>query len=174
MIGKIFRRLRYIGLLFRPRVWRWIVSKVDYAVSDHVVPWSELRAGSPCDIHPSVSFRHARNVVVGNHTRIQPNAIVWASPKAQIIIGDYTGVGPGAKLFTANHRFEPGTPYHKQPWTERDIRIGRDVWIGAGVIVLSGVTIGDGCVVAAGSVVNRDIPAGSIAAGVPARVIRDR
>lgn len=50
--------------------------------------------------------------------------------------------------------------------------IGNDVWLGANVVVTGGVTIGDGCVIGAGSVVTRDIPPFSLAAGVPCRVIR--
>ena len=49
---------------------------------------------------------------------------------------------------------------------------GANCWLGAGVVVLPGVTIGDNCVIGAGSVVTRDIPANSFAAGVPCRVIR--
>ena len=56
-------------------------------------------------------------------------------------------------------------------WAE-PVHIGNDCWFGAGVTVCPGVTIGDGCVIGAGSVVTRDIPAGSLAAGVPCRVLR--
>lgn len=174
MIGKVLRRLHYVTYVFRPRTWRWIAAKVDYAVIDHLRPLSELRTGSPCEIHPSVSLRHARNIEIGSHTRIQPNAVLWASPNAKIVIGDNTGLGPGAKLFASNHQFKAGEPYHKQPWTERDIRIGNDVWVGAGTIIVAGVTIGDQCVIAAGSVVTKDIPPGVVAAGVPARVLKER
>lgn len=52
--------------------------------------------------------------------------------------------------------------------------IGRDVWLGANVFVRCGVSIGDGCVVGAGSVVLGDLPPNSIAAGVPARILRSR
>ena len=54
----------------------------------------------------------------------------------------------------------------------RPVHIGNDCWFGASVTVCPGVTIGDNCVIGAGSVVTRDIPAGSFAAGVPCRVIR--
>jgi acetyltransferase-like isoleucine patch superfamily enzyme len=56
----------------------------------------------------------------------------------------------------------------------RPVRIGRDVFVGARAIVLKGVTIGDGAVVGAGSVVTRDVPAGAVVAGNPARELRTK
>ena len=61
-----------------------------------------------------------------------------------------------------------------QPLQGAPVRIGNDVWIGAHAVVLKGVTIGDGAVIAAGAVVTKDVPAGVIAGGMPARVIRQR
>ena len=55
----------------------------------------------------------------------------------------------------------------------RNIHIGKNVWLGANVTVLPGVTIGNGSIIAAGSVVTKDIPENMVAAGVPAKVIRE-
>jgi acetyltransferase-like isoleucine patch superfamily enzyme len=52
------------------------------------------------------------------------------------------------------------------------IKIGRDCWLGGNVSVMAGVTIGDGCTIGSNSTVTRDIPAYSVAAGSPARVIK--
>ena len=69
--------------------------------------------------------------------------------------------------------------YKRQPQQRREgvefarpITVGNDVWFGGGCTVLPGVTIGDGCVIGAGSVVTRDIPANTVAAGNPCRVLR--
>lgn len=59
-----------------------------------------------------------------------------------------------------------------RPGESKPIQLGRNVWLGVRVIVLKGVTIGDNAVIGAGSVVTHDIPANSVAAGVPARVVR--
>ena len=173
-LKSIFGRLGHIRLLGNPRVWRWIVARFDETIQDHVVPWTQLQRGERSYVHPSVSFRSAQNIELGAHTRVQPNCVIWASPKSRIVIGALTGIGPGTMMFSSNHTFVPGLPYHKQPWREADIIIGNDVWVGAGSVIVAGVTIGDGSVVAAGSVVTRDVPPMSVAAGVPAKVIASR
>jgi acetyltransferase-like isoleucine patch superfamily enzyme len=174
MIGALTSRLAYLKYLFQPGFWRWLVHKIDYIITDQVKPWTQLKLPPKCTIHPSVSFRSAQNVELGSHTRIQPFCIIWASPNAKIRIGQYTGLGPQTMIYSSNHMYSPDTPYHQQPWVEKDVTIGRDCWIGGGSMIMPGVTIGDQCVIAAGTVVTKDIPAGSVAAGVPAKIIKTR
>ena len=174
MIGRVFNHLRYLRLLFLPRVWRWFYQSIKFLIMDHLEPWSELERQPHSMIHPSVSFRSTKNIEIGSHTRIQDGCVLWASPKSKIKIGQYSGLGPGTKIFSSNHKYEPGVPYYEQPWNEADVTIGRDVWVGAGSVIVAGVTIGEGSVVAAGSVVTKDVPAGSVAAGVPAKIIKTR
>ena len=73
-------------------------------------------------------------------------------------------------LATLDHDIDPDRPHILYP---APIHIGRKVWIGAGVIITKGVTIGDNSIVAAGAVVTHDIPSNVIAAGVPARILRE-
>jgi maltose O-acetyltransferase len=90
---------------------------------------------------------------------------------APISVGDDTLIGPGVQLLCAAHPLEPGP--RRDRWESGEpITIGRNVWLGGGVIVCPGVSIGDDTVVGAGSVVTRDLPAGVLAVGNPARVIR--
>jgi hypothetical protein len=107
----------------------------------------------------------ATYLTVGNYTSIAQGFVV--------------GLGHPTDLLTASPvcfrkwitRCEfPG----KTEYTYLPTVIGSDVWIGANVVVKAGVTIGDGCFVGAGSIVTKDIPPFSVAAGNPCRVIRPR
>lgn len=173
-LGGIAQRLGYLRFLASPSTWRWIVDAVDYLVEDHLEPGRKLTRGELAIVHPSTSFRSAQNIFIGSHTRIQPGCVLWASPNSRIRIGDFSGLGPGTRVFSSNHRFEPGEPYYRQPWNEKDVTIGENVWVGAGCTILPGVSIGDNAVVAAGAVVSRDIPENMIVGGIPARVLRSR
>lgn len=99
-----------------------------------------------------------------------------------IRIGSNVLIAPNVQLYTATHPVEAGERFAEN-WDEHSgdlffrtkalpITIGNYVWIGGGAIVLPGVTIGDNCVIGAGSVVTKSIPANSVAAGNPCRVIR--
>ena len=86
-----------------------------------------------------------------------------------ITIGAYTRIGPRVTIGDHNaHPIDAETPD-----TPAAIEIGDDVWLGRNSIILPGVTIGRGTLVAAGSVVTRSLPACVIAAGVPAKPVRE-
>ncbi|WP_237740790.1 sugar O-acetyltransferase [Crystallibacter crystallopoietes] len=91
---------------------------------------------------------------------------------ARISVGDDVQIGPNVQLLTATHPLEPGP--RRDKWEAAEpIVIGDNVWLGGGVIVCPGVTIGPDTVVGAGSVVVKDLPAGVVAVGSPARVVRE-
>jgi acetyltransferase-like isoleucine patch superfamily enzyme len=114
------------------------------------------------------------SVKIGGDTHIQPGCHLLAY-KASIEIGRDVQIAPRCAFYPYDHGIFPGELIWKQPLTTKgNINIEDDVWLGFGVIVLSGVRIGRGAVVAAGSVVTHSIPAGAIAVGVPARVVKMR
>lgn len=91
-----------------------------------------------------------------------------------ITIGNRVYTSPLVQLLAVNHRFDdPDRPFVEQGITAKGIIIEDDVWVGAGAIVTDGVRIGKGAVVAAGSLVNRDVRAHTVVAGVPAAVLHE-
>lgn len=86
-----------------------------------------------------------------------------------IIIEDDVLIGPGVNLTTENHPLDPAD---RKTLLLKPIIVKRNAWIGAGAAILPGVTIGENAIVAAGAVVSKDIPANTIVAGVPAKVIK--
>ncbi|MEV8566043.1 acyltransferase [Streptomyces sp. NPDC051322] len=109
-------------------------------------------------------------VTTGSDCTVNPYAVV----RGRIVLGDGVRIGAHSSLLGFNHGFAPELPVHRQPLTSKGITVGDDVWIGSNVVVLDGVTIGDHCVVGAGSVVTKDLRPWTIAAGNPARPLRDR
>ena len=89
-------------------------------------------------------------------------------------IGEHCMLANGCFVTDGNHRFDdPERPVPWQGFTSKGpTRVGDNVWCGAHVVITSGVTVGDRCVIGANSVVTRDLPPFSIAAGSPAKVLK--
>ncbi|WP_162602413.1 sugar O-acetyltransferase [Nocardioides daejeonensis] len=103
--------------------------------------------------------------------RVFVNYGLTALDCAAITVGDDTLIGPHVQLLTPTHPLDPEVRRSGLE-SAHPITIGENVWIGGNATVLPGVTIGDHAVVGAGAVVTRDIPARTVVAGTPARVIR--
>lgn len=86
-----------------------------------------------------------------------------------ITIEDDVLIGPKVSLITESH---PLNPEIRKALLVKPVVIKRNAWIGAGAIILSGVTVGENAVVAAGAMVNKDVPANTVVAGLPAKIIR--
>ncbi|WP_163541002.1 sugar O-acetyltransferase [Occultella kanbiaonis] len=112
---------------------------------------------------------YGENLHIGARTFINYNLV--ALDVATITIGADCQIGPNVQLLTPTHPVEPG-PRRDKLEAARPITIGDNVWLGGGVIVCPGVSIGDDSVIGAGAVVTRDIGAGVVAVGNPARVVR--
>ena len=112
-------------------------------------------------------------IIFGKGAHMSPGCFVVT--RSLISIGEEALIGPNAVIWGGNHVFAArNRPISAQGNEHRPIIIGDWCWLGANVTVLPGVTIGKGAVIGAGAVVTKDIPPYSVAAGVPARVIRKR
>lgn len=143
--------------------------------------------GKGTTVEPGTKIIHSANVQIGNNCLLKEAIYIRAGMEGKIIIkdraainsfckiyghgsveiGEDTQIGPGTIITTTDHNYQDNlaTRYKK-------VKIGKQVWIGANVTVLPGVTIGNRAIIGAGAVVTKDILAGSIAVGVPARVIK--
>ena len=125
-----------------------------------------------------IRFHYGCHTKIGAHCFMNFNFTV--QDDAQVTIGDHNNFGPNVTIVTPMHPMlaEERRGMICSDGVERflcyakPVTIGNDCWFGANVVVCPGVTIGDNCVIGAGSVVTRDIPSNSFAAGVPARVVR--
>lgn len=141
----------------------------------HVKERRKLSLGRDVRIAPNVSFAHGERIELGDQVQVGARCSLWAGKTtSRIRVGDRTTFGPECFVTAADYGLAAGTRITDQPMVERDITIGADCWIGARAILTAGITIGDGAVIGAGSVVTRDVPAGAIAVGVPAKVTKMR
>lgn len=109
------------------------------------------------------------NIHVGENFYANFNLVILDG--AKVTFGDNVFIAPNCGFYTAGHPLD-AVERNKGLEYALPIKVGDNVWIGAGVSVLPGVTIGNNCVIGAGSVVNRDIPDNSVAAGNPCRVVK--
>lgn len=107
------------------------------------------------------------DVIIGDYTRIGLHSTVIGP----VTIGNHVNLAQGITVTALNHNFsDPSLPIDVQGISTMPVVIEDDVWIGANAVILPGVRIGRHSVVAAGAVVTRDVPSGSLVAGVPATV----
>lgn len=125
--------------------------------------------GEGTEIRPPLFVDYGYQTTVGAGTFANFGLVIL--DVARVVIGDDVQIGPNVQLLTATHPLEP-EPRREKLESAEPITIGDNVWLGGGVIVCPGVTIGEDTVVGAGSVVTADLPAGVLAVGVPARVVR--
>ena len=134
---------------------------------------------------------------VGPQTVIERSSLgdySYVMQRCQIVgsrIGKFCSIASDVRLNPGNHPLERVTSHHMTyraamfgfgeddtdffAWREaHPVTVGHDVWIGHGVTVMPGVSIGNGAAVGSGAVVTKDVPAYTVAVGVPARVLRPR
>ncbi len=115
------------------------------------------------------------DIDIGENVSLSANCVVFSSN--QLVMKPNSVVASFVYLLSGGeYDLDDPTPLalQKGTCTKGPLEIGADCWLGAGVKVLDGASIGDHCAIGAGGVVNKPIPANSIAVGVPARVVKTR
>lgn len=131
----------------------------------------ELIPGVPqsTTICPPFHCDHGTGIILGENVFMNYDCIMLDG--GYIRIGKHTLIGPHCQFYTPQHPMDY-VERREEKETAYPITIGEDCWLGGNVVVCPGVTIGNRCIIAAGSVVTKDIPDDSLAAGVPAVVKR--
>ena len=133
-----------------------------------IVNSSNVEIGEQCLFQDSVYMRAGNQGWIKIGDRAALNSFTKLFAHGGIEIGEEAQLGPSSLITTTDHDYydENLAPTFKK------VTIEKRVWIGANVTILPGVTIGAYSVIGAGSVVNKDIPPGVVAVGVPAKVIK--
>lgn len=175
--GKARRRLRIAGVTIHPTAkvnFRAILHRLGSSIT---IGEGSLVEGSLTCEREGVHLAVGRNSFIGNDT-ILASAV-------SITVGDDVLISSGCRVLDHNshavgwnHRKQDVRDWYagKKDWTHvpcSPIRIEDKAWIGLNVIVLRGVTLGEGCIIGAGSVVTKSVPPWCIAAGNPAKVLRE-
>lgn len=125
--------------------------------------------GEGAHVNPPLFVDYGENIHIGAGTFVNDN--LTALDVATITIGADCQIGPNVQLLTPVHPIDPRLRRDELE-AAKSITIGENVWLGGGVIVCPGVRIGENSVIGAGAVVTKDVPAGVVAVGNPARVLR--
>jgi maltose O-acetyltransferase len=128
------------------------------------------KIGANSFIEPPFYCSYGQNIYIGEYVYLNVMCTILDCNKVQI--GNHVMIGPSVQIYTASHHLVAET--RNQGWeVAKPIVIEDNVWIGGAAILLPGVTIGLNAVVGAGAVVTRSVPANTVVAGNPARVIRE-
>lgn len=151
------------GLFDCPFLWQPPLHKLKGRVYSRLLGVQFLGEALICQ---DVRILEPANLEIGDLSYLAYGVRIEA--RQGVHIGSMTTISPEVFITTGDHSLLDLAPTNCPVW------IGDGVFIGARAMILGGVRIGDNAVVGAGSVVTKDVPAGSIAAGIPARVIRQR
>jgi acetyltransferase-like isoleucine patch superfamily enzyme len=184
-VFKQAKGLIMIGCGVRIRYPNYLVVGKNFIIEDFVEVMALSNQGIVCGDNVTIgayatikpSSYYGRNIgeglQIGDNSNIGRYSYIGCSGK--INIGKNVMMGPRVSLFAENHNFSRTDIPMKAQGVQRDqIDIEDDCWLASGSIILAGVTIGQGTIVAAGSVVTKDVPAYSVVAGSPAKVIKSR
>ena len=135
-----------------------------------------------------VSYFHVNRVTVGNYSYGPLCVNSWDKENEKLVIGNYVSIARGVNFILGGNHFYNNLSVYPlketflgnkkteefEVWSKGPIIVEDDLWIGTDALILSGVKIGKGAIIAARSVITKDVPAYSIVAGNPAKIIRYR
>ncbi len=141
---------------------------------DHLAVRGTVEVGQACDLNQGLELNpFGGSIRLADRVWLGPYVVIYGHGGVEI--GEETLGSMHVAILSSNHAIPPiGKLIRSAADQLLPTKIGRDVWIGANAVILGGVTIGDGAVVAAGAVVTKDVEAGAIVVGNPAREIRKR
>lgn len=160
----------YIRLLAPLYQHRGRHSVIHRSVRMDTPPYRKFHLGDYSVVESFACINNAvGDVSIGDHTRIGlHNTII-----GPVVIGSHVNLAQGITITALNHIFsDPQKRIDEQGVSTDQVIIEDDTWIGANAVILPGVTIGRHSVIAAGAVVTKDIPPHSLAAGIPAKIIK--
>ncbi len=185
-----YRRLRRMGVELGEGAW--IPGRVELALAGS----ASVSIGRQVFIPRTIEIlgNDEGRIVIGDNVTIDSGARLHVANRATLRLGDRVGIGPYnilnafddltigddtmfgpyININCADHGMDRDRPMREQVGYYGPVTIGRDCWLGAMVVVTRGVTIGDGAVIGAGSIVTRDVPPYTIAAGAPCCVLKER
>jgi maltose O-acetyltransferase len=152
-------------LLHELNIKEYVMSENGKAILAKLIP----NAPQSLYIEPPFFCDYGYNIFCGENVYFNVNCVVLDGMPVKI--GSNVFCGPGVQIYTASHPLD--AELRKSVEFSSPVVIGDDCWIGGGAIICPGVTIGNRCVIGAGAVVTKDIPDDTLAAGNPARKIRD-
>lgn len=134
--------------------------------------------GEGAEFRPGAYAICCSRISLGQRVVVRPDSMFFGDSRengVSIIIEDDVMLGSGVHIYVHNHRFDnPQKPIIDQGYyPSRPVVLKQGAWIGANAIILPGVTIGKNAVIGAGSVVTKSVPDGVVAAGNPAKIIRE-
>jgi len=168
---------KLLGLLPRPlQKWLWTLSDLLPDLPGMALRYCLLRklahrCGDNVLIGRAVELRYPERLSIGSNVSIHKQCYVDAY--GGLTIDDEVSIAHQTSIVSFQHTWnDESLTIRDNPVIGAAISIGRDVWIGCGCRILSGVSIGSRSVVAAGAVVTQSVPAGVLAAGIPARAVK--
>ena len=152
-------------------VLRHVPTVIGIALRYMLVARLAKKCGDNVAVFEGVYLLELENMTIGSNVSI--HQMCYISAAGGVSLGDDVAIAHAATIMSTEHSYsDPSVPIRDANSQAAPVTIANDVWVGAGVRILAGVSVGEHSVLGAGAVVVRDIPPRSVAAGVPARVIK--